>query len=187
MGIKVIHYKNDFFHFWVHDINKVFYFFCPVNCSPVLPDTDMMLPSKRFYESKDAACTITDIFGIYFPVISRAHWQRFPCLSQQLVWFFIHADDRTHWVIREFIDIENIFHTCYEFCILFWRDAPIVIEVRSKFIFLIPCGLFLCWLVFPIQYVLSLPEAGVSIGSVLRVPDRKQFESNALPSVHLPS
>lgn len=42
-----------------------------------------------------------------------------PCLSQQLVWFFIHADDRMHWVIREFIDIENIFHTCYEFCILF--------------------------------------------------------------------
>ena len=135
MGIKVIHYKNGFFHFWVHDINKAFYFFCPGNCSPVLPDTDMMLPSKRFYESKDAACTITDIFGIYFPVIARAHWQRFPCLSQQLVWFFIHADDRMHWVIREFIDIENIFHTCYEFCILFWRDAPIVIEVRSKFIF----------------------------------------------------
>ena len=39
MGIKVIHYKNGFFHFWVHDINKVFYFFCPVTavrCSRTL-------------------------------------------------------------------------------------------------------------------------------------------------------
>ena len=174
MGIKVIHYKNNFFRFWVHDINKVFYFFCPVNCSSVFPDTDMMLPSKRFYESKDAACAITDIFGIYFPVISRAHWQRFPRLSQQLVWFFIHTDDWTHRVIREFIDIEDIFHTCYEFCILFWRDAPIVIEVRSKFIF------------FNTLRIVSLPEAGLSIWSVLRVPARKQFESNAPLSVHLP-
>ena len=132
MGIKVIHYKNNFFRFWVHDINKVFYFFCPVNCSSVFPDTDMMLPSKRFYESKDATCAITDITFRSSPgrigsgsLVSPNSWYGFSSIQ---------TTGRIG-SIREFIDIEDIFHTCYEFCILFWRDAPIVIEVRSKFIF----------------------------------------------------
>lgn len=135
MGIEIIHYKDNLFCIWVHGINEVFYFFRPVNSRPAFPDADMMLSCKWLYKSKDAARAVADIFGIHFPVITGTHWERLPCLSQKLVWFFIHTDNRAHGIIRKFIDVEDIFHTCYEFCIFFWRDTPVVIAVRSKFIF----------------------------------------------------
>lgn len=135
MGIQIVHYKNNLFCIRVHDISEVFYFFCPVNSRPVFPDADMMLSRKWFYKSKDAACSIAGIFRIHFPVIAGTHRERIPRLSQKLVWFFIHADNRAHRVIWKFIGVKDIFHTCYEFCIFFWRDAPVVTAVRSKFIF----------------------------------------------------
>lgn len=135
MGVEIVHYKNDLFCIRVYGIGKIFDFFCPINSRPVFPYADIMLSRKWFYKSKDTACAIAGIFRIHFLVIAGTHGERFPYLPQKLVWFFIHADNRTQGVIWKFVDVENIFHTCYEFCIFFWRDAPVVIAVRSKFIF----------------------------------------------------
>ena len=82
MGIEVVHYKNYFFYIWVHDINEVFYLFCPVRGSTVFSHTDMMSASKRFDKSKYTADAIPDIFRIYFLIISWTHGQWFPCIAQ---------------------------------------------------------------------------------------------------------
>ncbi len=62
MRVEVVHHKNDFFHVRVYGISKMFYLFHPVSGSPAFPDAGVMPPGKWFYESKDAACAITDIF-----------------------------------------------------------------------------------------------------------------------------
>lgn len=82
MCIKIIHYKNYFFYIWIHDIGKIFDFFCPVNCSPMFPNTYMMSSTKRFYECKNAACTISDILRIYFLVIAGTHRKWGSCLAK---------------------------------------------------------------------------------------------------------
>ena len=92
-------------------------------------------PPRGFYKRKDTACAITGIFRIHFLVIAWTHWQRFRCFPKQLVWFFIHAYNRTFRVIRHFIDVQDIFHAGYKFCIFFWWDTPVIVVVRSKFVF----------------------------------------------------
>ena len=135
MRIEVIHDKDDFFSFRIHDIHKIFYLLCPVCRCSMLPDTDVVFSTKRLYKRKDTTYAITGIFRIHFLVIAWTHWQRFPCFPKQLVWFFIHAYNRTLRVIRHFIDVQDIFHAGYKFCIFFWWDTPVIVVVRSKFVF----------------------------------------------------
>jgi len=82
MGVKVIHNKNYFFCIRIHDINEIFYLFCPVKGSTLFSHADMMSASKRFDKSKYAAGTIPDIFRICFLIVTRTHGQWFPCIAQ---------------------------------------------------------------------------------------------------------
>ena len=135
MRIEVVHHKDDFFSIRVHDICKVPDLFCPVKRCAVFSYAYMMRPSKRFYKDKHADSSVTDIFGICFLVTSRNHRQWFPCLTKKLVWFFVHAYHRTFLIIGKFVNVKNIFHTGYEFWVLLCRDAPVLVFVRSKFVF----------------------------------------------------
>ena len=119
MCVEIIHHKDDLLGIRVHDVHQIPDFLCPVNGRTVFPYTDMMCPSKRFHESKYADRSITDIFGICFPIASRYHCQGFSGFSQKLVRFFIHTYDGTFFVIRKFINVKDIFHTGYEFRVFF--------------------------------------------------------------------
>lgn len=70
-----------------------------------------------------------------FWVASGNHWQRLPDLSQKLVRFLIHTHNRMLLIIGEFIHIKDILHAGYKFWVFFCRDAPVVVFVRSKFVF----------------------------------------------------
>ena len=135
MGIEVVHYKNDLFGIRVHDIHKVLNFLRPVNGCTMFPYTYMMCPAKWFYKSKYADRSISGIFGIRFTVIPGNHWQGLPGFAQKLVRLFIHADNRVLLVIRKLIYIKDILHAGYEFRVFFCRDTPVVVFVRSKFVF----------------------------------------------------
>lgn len=149
MGIEVVHYKDDFLSIRVHDIHEIFDLLRPVDGCTVLPHAYMVRPAKRLHKSKYADCSISDVFGIRFAVTPRYHRQGLPGLAQKLVRLFIHADNRTLWVIRKLIYIKDILHTGYEFRVFFCRDAPVVVFVRSKLFFLKHCGLPPCLLGFP--------------------------------------
>lgn len=135
MGIEVVHYKDDFLSIRVHDIHEIFDLLRPVDGCTVLPHAYMVRPAKRLHKSKYADCSISDVFGIRFAVAPRYHRQGLPGLAQKLVRLFIHADNGTLWVIRKLIYIKDILHTGYEFRVFFCRDAPVVVFVRSKFVF----------------------------------------------------
>ena len=135
MGIQVVHDKYNPVTVRIADIHQIPDLLRPVNRSAVFPDVDVPYTAQRFHEYKYAAGTAAQILGINFPGIPRAHGQRLPGLPQQLVWLFVHT---YHWdsrVIRLFVDVQDILHTGYEFCVFFWRDAPVGVFVRSKFIF----------------------------------------------------
>ena len=91
----------------------------------VLPHAYMVCPAKRIHKSKYADSSISDVFGICFAVVLWNHRQR----------LFIHADYRTLGVIRKLLYIKDILHTDYEFRVFFCRDAPVIVFVRSKFVF----------------------------------------------------
>ena len=74
---------------------------------------------------------IQNLFSVYH----LAHRQRLPGFSKQLIWLFIHTYHRNRRIIRHLIDVKDILHAGYEFCIFFRWDTPVGIFVRSKFIF----------------------------------------------------
>ena len=131
------------------------------------PDTDMVFSTKGFYKRKDTACAITGICRIHFLVIAWTHWQRFRCFPKQLVWFFIHAYNRTFRVMRHFIDVEDTLSMPgYElFCIFFWwgYTSNRCGEVEVRFFKTLP-GWFLCAdRCFNCDPGASPPKVGVSI------------------------
>ena len=71
-------------------------------------------------------------------IITWTQGEWIPCVSQELIRFFIHTDNRTHWIIRELIDVEYVFHTGYKLSIFFGRDAPVVIHMGTESVFLKP-------------------------------------------------
>lgn len=111
-----------------------------------------------------------DIFRIKLLVISRPHGEWFPCFAKQLIRLLIHAYHRPAFIVRAFINIQDILHTGYKFCIFFWRDTPVAVAVRSKFVFLKPFRSCPCLQGHPVLLWPFLPEGGVSIWSALPAP-----------------
>ena len=135
MRVEIVHYKDDLFGIWVHDIHQIPDLLCPVHCSTVFPHAYMVCSAERLYKSKYADSPVADILRIRFPVTSGTHWQGFPGIPKKLVRFFIHAHDRTLCIIRELIYVKDILHARYEFRVFFDWDAPVFVFVRSKFVF----------------------------------------------------
>lgn len=134
MRVQIVHDEDDLLRFR-SVVNQPLYFFSPIYCGSVFSDTLVMPTGKRFNKSEDTACSISHIFRIYLFVITGLHILGFTRLTQELVWFLIHADDRVVWIVRTFIDIKNVFHACYEFGIFLVGDAPVLAFVRPKFVF----------------------------------------------------
>ena len=134
MGIQVVHDKYDFVAVRIADIHQMPDFLRPVNRSAVFPDTYM--PPK--------GSTNTNMLQVpprtYSESVFRVSPRRMGSGSlasppRQMVWLFIHAyhwDSRVIWL---FVVVQDILHTGYGFCVSFWRDAPVGVFVRSKFLF----------------------------------------------------
>ena len=144
MRIEVIHYKDDLLGVGVHPIDQIFYLICPINCCTMLMHTNVVPASKGFYKSEDAAGPLSYILGIHFLIVTGTHCPGFSGFSKKLIRLFVHTDNRDIRIIGKFIQIKDIFHAGYEFCIRFVGEAPVVAAVRSKFVFLenavwLPC------------------------------------------------
>lgn len=97
----------------------------------------------------------------------RAHGQWFPGSPKQPIWLFVHAGHWNCMIIWHFINVHNILHAGYEFCVFFWSDAPAGIFVRLEFIFLAQDVWHPFQLRHPFQDVFFLPTAAESNGNVL--------------------
>ena len=78
----------------------------------------MVFSTKRFYKRKDTMCHYGYIQNPLL-VIAWTHWQRFRCFPSSWYGFSsMHTTGRSG-VIRHFIDVQDIFHAGYKFCIFF--------------------------------------------------------------------
>ena len=98
--------------------------------------TNMMPANKSFYKNDDTIGSISFIFRINFLVVTRMPYPRLSGFTQKLIMLFVHTDNRNSWIVRNFINIKDIFHVCCKFDIRFAGEAPVVTTVRSKFAFL---------------------------------------------------
>jgi len=115
MGVEVVHHKYDDVDLRVDVVNENLDLVRPINGCPSVFRITVMISTERFDKRKDAACTVADVFRIYFPVASRLHGQHGSCLAKQLVWLLVHADHGSSRVVRELIHIKDVFHPGYEF------------------------------------------------------------------------
>lgn len=135
MGIQVVHDKYDLIPARIADIHKILDLFSPVNCCTVFSHAYMAHSAQRLHKYKNATGTIPNIFTVNFLSIPWTHRQRLSALPVQLIWLFIHANYGNCRIIWHFINIQDILHAGYEFCIFFERDTPVGIFVRSKLVF----------------------------------------------------
>ncbi len=80
---------------------------------------------------------------------------------------------------------KHIFHASNEFGVFFHWNAPIIIFVRSDFVFLKSCETPLSRLAFPERSLLPVLKVGVSNVHVLPEPDRMPIQSAVLLHVRL--
>ena len=135
VSVEIIHHECDSFSIRIPHINHCLDFFSPISGGPMFPDMNVTNSLQWLRESKDAACSVPDIFGVNLPVASRSHWKRFSSLSKQLIWFLIHTNDWVKSVVRPFIYVKDIFHTGYKFRVFFLGETPVVVSVRPQFVF----------------------------------------------------
>ena len=128
MGIEVVHDEKNLLRIGI-SVDKIFDILCPIQCRPVFADACMSPPSKRLTGHRDTAGPVSDIFAVLFPFVPRFHRKRLSGFSQQLIGLFIHTDYKPRRIIWKTVNIQDIFHTGYEFCVFFRRDTPVVVKV----------------------------------------------------------
>ena len=186
MRIEVIHDKDDFFSFRIHDIHKIFYLLCPVCRCSMPPDTDMVFFHQGVLQTQRyCMCHYgyiqNPLFGHCLDALATV-----PLLPQAAGMVFIHAYNRTFRVIRHFIDVQDIFHAGYKFCIFFWWDTPVIVVVRSKFVFKTLRMVSLLTGVSISTRHLSSKSRRCPSGMPLRHRGCRQSESDALQPVRQP-
>ena len=118
MGIQAVHDKYGPVTARIADIHQIPYPLRPANRSTVFPDADVPHTAQ--------GPTNTNMLPMRLP--------------QQLVWLSVHTyhwDSRAIWL---FVDVQDILHTGYGFCVSFWGDAPVGVFVRPESIFLMSGG-----------------------------------------------
>ena len=136
VDVQIVHNKNNLFNRGIYYIYQILYLLCPVNCSPMFTHSNMVSACQWFNHCKDTACSFSFILRIHFFIISKTHCLRIAYISQGLVWFLIHTDNRMHRVIRTLVYIKDILHGGNEFRISYRWQVPILAAVWFKFIFL---------------------------------------------------
>lgn len=139
MGIQVIHNQNNLFIVRIAFCQKIFYFFCSINCCPPFPDMAVTPAAQWFCKDKYAAGSFTDVFRIYLLSISGPCRKWFTGFTYVLIRLFVHTDYWERRIVRFLINVENVFHGCNKFIVLLVRNTPVIIHARLKFIFLKPC------------------------------------------------
>src|SRR4030042_6548490 len=74
--------------------------------------------------NKNITTSTTLIFIIIFFRLPWRSWNVNSCFCNQLLWGFLHADNRILWVIWLFIDIQNLFHICNKAAVMFGWNYP---------------------------------------------------------------
>jgi len=136
MRVQVITNNYNFFSFRIILIQQFFDLVCPINCRPVLTNVDLTPACQRLGKHKILCCAITLVFIIHTLNFARFNCYHPSCFLDQLCRLLVHANNRNGWVIRLFVDFQDILHIRDKCSILFRGYYPAFPQVRFKFVFL---------------------------------------------------
>ena len=111
------------------------YFLCPVLLRPPLPNRNTSPTTKRLKEHKIADRTLSRVLAVLTFPLSRLRRNREQLFAKQLPRLLVHANHRTFWIKRSFVNVEYVLHCGEKIAVLFGRNLVAFFEVRLKFIF----------------------------------------------------
>ena len=135
MRVQVVHNKANFYCFWVSIIKHLFDLLSPIFHGATFGHSHMPFASQRFYFHKYLNHAISYIFIIDTRRLSwlARNWCTY--FTNQLLVGLIHTYHRIFRIIWQVVYLKDILHRRYKGCTPFWRDFPVLFEVRFKFIF----------------------------------------------------
>ena len=134
MRIEIVRNKSNLIGGRIHGIGCEFEDICKIDSRSGFSDNGFTVTPKRLENHKDISDTVTFIYRIDFFWLTRS--TRNAGFPNELLIRFVNANDWVQWIIRTLVNIQHIFHFCYEFSACF-RNAPFFNEPRLDFVFFI--------------------------------------------------
>ena len=135
MSIQVVHYQANFDGIRIALVKHLLDLLRPILPGAALSYRNMTSASQWLHFHENLCHPIPDILIVYPFWLARLAGDRFSNFADQLFTGLVHAH---HWISRiiwKMADLQYILHCRYECCVSFWRNFPVVTEVRLKFIF----------------------------------------------------
>ena len=97
--VEVVHDQDDPLRVGVVDVEKLIDFRGPVDPGPLRPGVDPAAAGEGLDPHEDRAGAVPDVLGVFFEVVARAGRDRIAGVAEELVWLFVHTDNRIHQII----------------------------------------------------------------------------------------
>ena len=128
MGVEVIHYKNNLLG---HRI-----LLCPILSSPSFLSVSISPSGQRFRKKENTCCAVADILVILILNAILFGAESFAKVGKKLDRLLIHANNGIVFVIWATVYFKHILHRGNKSGTVFRRNAPALLQVRLKFVFL---------------------------------------------------
>lgn len=138
MCVKVVADKDDLFCIGVILIHQPLYLMGPVTLFSGFIDGAPPPSAQRFVEHEGAAGAFSLVLMVLLPyMVGFGHLYRLVCVSMQFYGLLVHTDEGDFRIIRSGIQLQYILHGRYECGVLVGWNAPHLLQVRLKFVFLV--------------------------------------------------
>lgn len=134
MRVQVIHNRRYFFRALV-SISNLFQKTRPILFGFSLSDSHHALSGQRFTSKKNITHTATSVFISVPGQSPRQCRDRELCLRDQLLWGFVHADNRMKRIKRALVYVQHHFHIRHKAAVLLRWDYPSFLPPRLEFVF----------------------------------------------------
>ena len=135
MSVQIVTYQDDHFGVRIPLVKQPLDKCGPVRPRPLLFGLGVTPAGQRLGGKKDAARAIADILIVLVANARRLGRIALSSLGKELDRFLVHTDDRTPFVVRATIHLQDILHCGYERRTVFGRNAPALLQVRLIFVF----------------------------------------------------
>jgi len=135
VSIQIIHHQSNLGCLFITQIKHLLDLQCPVFFGAMFSDRNVSFAGKRLHFHEYFCHSIPDVLVINPRGLTGFARYWIADFANHLLARFIHAYHRVIRIIRQMIDVKNIFHVGYKGRAPFRWDFPVFAEVRLKFVF----------------------------------------------------
>jgi hypothetical protein len=139
MSVQVIHHQANKFSFRIMNIDQFLHQHSPILPSAMIGHFHMPPTSQGFKQYKEIGYSLPFVFIIDPLRPTRLCRNGLLHFANQLFAGLIHANLRVFWIIRQLVNVQNIFHASHKLTICLRRNAPFFVQPRLNFCFFSTC------------------------------------------------